>query len=245
MGCCIAHCWSGCQEPTHYAASLCKLQLKWACGCGCMSEAAHLAITIVCVSVNNEARKRKRKQRIWMVWLKKWLEFSHESCSMRTGNIFAAGLQTIFTNISFHVWWIIGDDYTYYSKSKHVDDRLNMHQAKIVPCCNQGYKIHIVDLLKKTQVRLQHDHEILELCLWELTSKFKRFLIQNIVFYHNKYSRIIWILFAYNDNFNRFNVPHNLFQNLWVQYSLKIQPYKVHPYTGTEALYRPFGPLGE
>jgi len=65
-----------------------------------MSEAAHLAIIIACVSVNNEARK----QRVWMVWLKKWLEFSHESCCMRTGNIFAAGLQTVFTNISFHVW---------------------------------------------------------------------------------------------------------------------------------------------
>jgi hypothetical protein len=69
-----------------------------------MSEAAHLAIIIAFVSVNNEARKWKRKQRIWMVWLKNWLEFSHESSSTRNGNIFAAGLQTVFTNISFHVW---------------------------------------------------------------------------------------------------------------------------------------------
>lgn len=43
--------------------------------------------------------------------------------------------------------------------------------AKIVPCCNQGYKIHIVYLHKKTGQILQQDHEILELYLWELVSK--------------------------------------------------------------------------
>jgi hypothetical protein len=50
-------------------------------------------------------------------------------------------------------------------------------KQKIVPCCNQGYKIHIVDLHKKTRQKLQQDREILEFCLWELASKFKRFMI--------------------------------------------------------------------
>jgi hypothetical protein len=42
---------------------------------------------------------------------------------------------------------------------------------KIVPCCNQGYKIHIVDAHKKTWQKLQQDHEIFGFCVWELASE--------------------------------------------------------------------------
>jgi len=54
---------------------------------------------------------------------------------------------------------------------KYVLTDLISPKQKIVPCHNQGYKIQIVDLHKKTRQKLQQDREILEFCLWELATK--------------------------------------------------------------------------
>jgi hypothetical protein len=42
----------------------------------------------------------------------------------RTGNIFTAGLKTLFLNIPFYFWWINGDHFASCSKQRHKHERL-------------------------------------------------------------------------------------------------------------------------
>jgi hypothetical protein len=117
--------WRWCAHTHIHASDLCKKhQPQLAGGCVSMSDVTCLPIIIGCVLENNKTTKQVRSTDCGWRRLTEWSDTSHWQPPKRTGNVFSAKLQSLFTNVPLHFWWIIGNNYICYSKRRHDPDRL-------------------------------------------------------------------------------------------------------------------------